>query len=185
MNITQTPEPATVRPTRRIGTFDMMVVVEESHTDSLEITQHPVQEGAEVSDHAYLKATSVNVRAVFNDETMPLEDLYTALRDFQAEREPFDVVTGKRIYKNMLIKTLGVTTDKDKENILAVNFELQEVIIVSVEVATVPPRSKQKSPAKTSGTQNAGSKSAKEDTSKNEPKKRQSILRSAKPLFGG
>lgn len=179
--ITQTPEPVTVRPQRSIGTFTTMVVVEEQGTDDLEITEHPVQEGAVIADHAFLKPVEVSIKAVFGDDEMPLSEIYERLLRFQNEREPFDVVTGKRIYKNMLLKSIGVTTDRTTENILAVTFTCKEVIIVTVEVATVPPRAKHKQ-AGTSGTQKAGAKSAKED--KASPQKQKSILKSISAVKG-
>jgi hypothetical protein len=38
--------------------------------------------------------------------------------DLQNSRVPFDVVTGKRIYTNMLIRALEVTTDRTSENVV-------------------------------------------------------------------
>lgn len=175
--ITETGQRATIRPQRRIGEFTAMVVIEENGTDSLEITKHPVQEGAVIADNAYVKPADVTVKALFDDETMPLDELYTKLREFQALREPFDVVTGKRIYRDMLCKTLAQNTDRETENVLSLTFTLEQIIIVQVEITTVPPRSKQKSPGSTGATQKAGSKSAQEDK---KPKRQQSILASAR-----
>jgi len=155
-----------------------MCVVEEAATDELEITKHPVQDGAQISDHAYIKAADVKIKALFTDDELPLTETYKKLLELQSSRILFDVVTGKRIYKNMLMKSLSSTTDAETENILSVNFSLEEVLIVQVEVTSVPPRAKQAQPARTSGTQNAGSKSAK--AVENKPKRQQSILASAR-----
>lgn len=175
---TQTPSPVVVRPQRRIASFTAMCVVEEVGTDELEITKHPVQEGAQISDHAYVKAADLKIKALFDDELLPLNEIYKKLLELQASRILFDVVTGKRLYKNMLMKSLSQTTDADNENILSVSFSLEEIIIVQVEVTTVPPRAKQANPARTGGTQNAGAKSAK--VVENKPKRQQSILASAR-----
>ena len=56
---------------------------------------------------------------------------YKQLLSLQASREPFTVITGKRIYKNMLIRNLSVVTDQDTENVLVVSADLQEIIIVN------------------------------------------------------
>ena len=48
----------------------------------------------------------------------PKELYHQELLNLQRNRIPFDVTTGKRIYNNMLIKTLEVTTDKSSENVL-------------------------------------------------------------------
>ena len=180
MSITQTPEPAVIRPQRRLGEFDGYVIVEEQSTDSLEITQHPVQDGSSITDHAFLLPQELTMRIMYDDAQRPLQETYEKLRKLQSDREPFDVITGKRIYRNMLIGALTETTDKETENILYLTMTMQEVIIVQVEVTTVPPRAKQKSPARTSGTSNAGAKSAKAPAN-NSPKRQQSILASARP----
>lgn len=174
---TQTPQPVVVRPQRRIGSFTAMCVISETAKDELEITKHPVQEGAMISDNAYVKPSDVSIKVVFNDDEKPLQETYRLLLELQALREPFDVVTGKRIYKNMLMKGLGQTTDAENENVLSIDFTLEEIIIVQVEVTTVPPRAKQATPAKTGATQNAGAKSAK---AVEKPKRQQSILASAR-----
>lgn len=175
---TQTPSQVVVRPQRRIASFTAMCVVEEVGRDELEITKHPVQDGAMISDHAYVKAADLTIKVLFDDDQLPLDEIYKQLLELQASRLLFDVVTGKRIYKNMLMKSLSQTTDAEKENILSIDMALEEIIIVQVEVATVPPRAKQAQPARTSGTQNAGAKSAKANG--DGPKRQQSILASAR-----
>lgn len=151
---------ATVIPRRSIGPFNATVTIEEVASDDLEITQHPVQQGATITDHAYLKPAFLGVRVLFNADDAPLAETYEKFRQLQASREPFDVVTGKRAYKNMLIKSLGQTNDALTENILSLSLELQEIFIVQIETTTVPPRANQKTPGKTGATENAGQKSA-------------------------
>jgi hypothetical protein len=82
------------------------------------------------------------------------------LLSLQARREPFDVITGKRFYRNMMFKSLTQITDRYTDNVLSITATLQEITIVSVDTATVPARDKQKNPAKTGQTEKAGSKSA-------------------------
>jgi hypothetical protein len=161
MSVTSTPQPVVIRPKRRIGEFVGMCTIDESGVDELEIAKHPIQDGAQVSDNAYVKSATLSINAQFNDNDAPLAEVYTRLRALQAKREVFDVVTGKRLYKNMLMKSLSQTTDKTTENTLSVSFTFEEIIIVQVEVTNVPARAKQSNPAKTGATQNAGAKSAK------------------------
>lgn len=151
---------ATIIPRRSIGPFNATVTLEEIASDDLEITQHPVQQGATITDHAYLKPATVSIKIMFNAADAPLAETYAKLRQLQASREPFDVVTGKRAYKNMLFKSLGQTNDAQTENVLSISAELQEIFIVQVETTTVPPRKQQANPGKTGATENAGQKSA-------------------------
>lgn len=152
--------PATIIPRRSIGPFNATVTLEEIASDDLEITQHPVQQGTTITDHAYLKPATVSIKIMFNAADAPLAETYAKLRQLQASREPFDVVTGKRAYKNMLFKSLGQTNDAQTENVLSISAELQEIFIVQVETTTVPPRKQQSNPGKTGATENAGQKSA-------------------------
>ena len=172
MSLFEPPIPATIVPRRSIGPFNATLTIEEVASDDLEITQHPVQQGAAITDHAYLKPATVAVKVVFNDEDAPLAETYTKLLQLQAGREPLDVVTGKRAYKNMLIKSLGQTNDLMTENVLSISMQLQEILLTSVEVVTVPERSKQANPGKTGATEKAGQKKAQTVT---EPKKRSAL----------
>lgn len=147
--LTKSPQAVYVRPTRSIGGITMDVTVEENHTDELEITEHPVEQGAAVVDHAYVKPSTVTIKAGVSDASNKATAgdkrsvaVYNALLKLQGTREPFDLVTGKRVYKNMLIKSLAVVTDQATENVLMVTAELQQIIIANV-VAVAVPRSRQ------------------------------------------
>jgi hypothetical protein len=163
--LTKSPQAVFVRPTRSIGGIIMDVTVEENHTDELEITEHPVEQGAAVVDHAYVKPSTVTIKAGVSDASSKATAgdkrsvaVYNALLKLQGTREPFDLVTGKRVYKNMLIKSLAVVTDQTTENVLMVSAELQQIIIAHV-VAVAVPRSRQKS-RKTNATTDKGEQQA-------------------------
>jgi len=159
--LSQSPSTVYVRPQRSIGGMVMDVVVEETHTDDLEITEHPVEQGASVTDHAYLKPAALTIRAGVSDSggagtgDRRCVEYYQKLRELQGKREPFDVVTGKRSYTNMLIKSLTVVTDHENENVLSFTAELRELILVNVQSAAVP-RGRQKWGKKTGGVDQKG-----------------------------
>ena len=174
--------PVYVRPQRSLGGLYPDVVIEETHEDSLEITEHPVEQGAAVSDHAYLKPVVVTIRGGVSDAKdsggdRPSLEFYEKLRDLQARREPFDIITGKRAYKNMLLESLSVTSDADTELSLIFTAQCREVIIVSAQAASVPPRSRHAYPGKTGGISERGSQQASEQTGAAAEKKK-SILAS-------
>jgi hypothetical protein len=158
MSIQDVPIPALIAPTRNIAGFFATVTIEENATDDMEITQHPVQEGATITDHAYVKPAQVSIKMLFNDHDLPLRDTYAQLLALQASAVPFDVITGKRQYTNMLFKSLSQTTDHLTENVLSITAQLQQILIVSLSIVTVPARAKHKNPGKTGGTDNAGKK---------------------------
>lgn len=171
--LSQSEGTVTLRPQRSLGGIAFDVVVEEQHEDTLEITEHPVEHGASISDHAFMKPAAVTIRAGISDGSGSVAgekagvSVYEALQALQKARQPFDVITGKRKYRNMLIETLTVLTDADSENALVVTADCREVIIVKTQTAFVPPRSRHRNAGKTGGTANKGQKQA----------KRQSILK--------
>ncbi len=149
-----------VKPVRKIGTISVNVVVSENTNDTLTITKQPVQQGASITDHAYKEPTVFSHTIYFRDNlSLSLSKIYQNLLDLQVSRVPFDIITPKRIYHNMLMASLGQTTDKNTENCLAINASYQEIIIVPITTTTVP-RTQQKNPGTTGATQNAGKKSA-------------------------
>lgn len=151
---------ASFLPKRSIGPFFATITIEESSADEMEITQHPVQQGAAITDHAYSKPSSVDISVQWSDESAPLAETYKKLLDLQASREPFDVVTGKRLFRNMLIKSMRQTNDAQTENILSIALSLQEIFITAIEVVSVPAdRKKQKDAGKTGKTEKSGKKS--------------------------
>lgn len=161
-----------VRPKRTLGGIVFDAVFEENHEDSLSITEHPVEQGAAISDHAYKKPVSVTIRAGASDSGGGLiggavrsitgekrsVSVYEQLRKLQDSREPFDIVTGKRAYKNMLIETLSVSTDATTENALIVTADCREVIIVRTVITSVPPRERHSNGSKTGAISEKGNK---------------------------
>jgi hypothetical protein len=166
------PELATVRSVGGI-TFD--VTVEERHSDKLNITAHPVQTGADISDHAYKLPQEVTItvgKGALGDANAP-RDVYKKVRELQESREPFDITTGKREYKNMLIRDISETTSTDTENSLVLTLDCVEVILVETQKVSVP-ASAQKHAAVTQSSQKGGEKQA---TNANDNKGARSISR--------
>lgn len=157
-----------LRDGRQIGGIIPDVVVEESHSDTLTITDHPVEQGAPITDHAFKNPAEVTMRIGWSESSLALggvisgivsgsllsgglktvRDIYEDLLKLQASRKPFGLSTGKRRYENMLIKSLSVTTDGASENALVATVVLRQVIIVQTKAATLK-ASSQANPAKT------------------------------------
>jgi hypothetical protein len=145
---------------RQIDTIEVDVIMSEDTSDVLTITKQPVQQGATITDHAFMEPTVLNMTVFFKDSFFTsLSETYEKLRKLQSSRVPIKVTTPKRTYTNMLIATLRNTTDKNTENCLSISMSLQEVIRVSVTTTQVE-RTKQRNPGTTGATQKAGNKSA-------------------------
>ena len=150
---------------RSIGGIVPDVVAEEVGRDTTFVTNHPVERGAAISDHAFMMPVEVEMRCAWSDSTAGFQGyselIYGALQSLQAAREPFTVLTGKRLYTNMLVVGLEVTTAAATEYALFVRVLLREVIITNTQMAsTGGGAGGQASPARTGGTTNSGTRQA-------------------------
>lgn len=155
-----------IKPKRSLGPFTAQVTLEETHNDDLEITEHPVEQGARMTDHSFMRPASLilhlgwsnsqsaaglisGLTSIVNDTIRGVQsmitgnspnqvkEVYSKLLELQKKREPFDVFTGKRVYNNMLIKSLSVSTDAKTEHSLLVTAHLQQILIVTTRTLTV------------------------------------------------
>ena len=177
-----------VRPKRNIGPFVAHVTLRESHDDEMEITEHPVEQGAAIADHAYKRPASVVIECGWSNSPQTagvldavvnsvkgtvagvqsiitgnapnsIRDLYAKMLQLQVGKTPFDVSTGKRSYSNMLIRHITVVTDPKTENALLMTIQLRQVLIVSTQTLNVSaPASQQSSPESTAPPVNLGTK---------------------------
>jgi hypothetical protein len=129
----------------------------ERHNDQLQITDHPVEIGAQISDHAFVRPMHVDLEIVYGETwTESIKDFYAKFLTLQSSRELFNIVTGKRAYSNMLVEHLESSTDKRTENILILTLRCRQVIIVETRT-TQPSKDKQANPGKTAAPTNKGS----------------------------
>lgn len=149
---------------RSIGGFVADITIEEQHSDELIITDHPVEQGATITDHAYKKPAGLIIRPAWSNSSIQsegnpnyIQDVYNNLLELQASREPFDVITGKRFYSDMLMAGLNLATDEKTENALFIVVSIREIIIVQTQTVTVAPKSAQSQPESTNATVNRGS----------------------------
>ena len=96
--------------------FDATIRAE--HTSSLRMTEHPIQSGANIVDHAYMLPNSLVMEIGMSDvmdSFLPGQwpaayksvRAYEKLKELQKERLPLQVVTRFGIYQNMLIEQLN------------------------------------------------------------------------------
>ncbi len=152
---------------RSIGGFVADVTVEESHEDELAITDHPVEQGAVITDHSVKRPAQLTVRLGYSNSSLSafgnpnyVQQVYSAFLALQANREPFDVLTGKRFYTDMLIRRLSTTTDERTENALMMTCEMRQIIVTSTQTVTLPPSQNMKTPAANAPTIDTGTKAA-------------------------
>lgn len=149
---------------RQIGTLIPDVVIREAQRDEMVITDHPVEIGAAISDHAFLRPVEVEMQIAWSDSSGGYvgyaRDAYDELRQLQRQREPFTLTTGTRRYQNMLISSITLQQDEKTANIVAITVRLREVIIVRTKT-TGAAKSAQANPAKTGATAQLGTQQLK------------------------
>jgi len=153
----------------------------EVHRDTLEISDHPIEQGAAISDHAFKRPAEVviecgwsntpslpggirgtatalignaipiagaalaaldtigTVQSLMNGNAVDqVRATYQQLLELQSSRIPFDIYTGKRVYKNMLFRELMTTTEAATENSLLITATCRQVILVATRTVTIP-----------------------------------------------
>ena len=152
-------------------------VVEEQHDDDLEITDHPVEQGAAITDHAFKRPAKVTLTLGWSNspslaaqiisagtaaqsslngsQIEQIKTVYQNLLKLQSSRAMFTLYTGKRVYSNMVCKTLSTSTTSKTENSFVVTLVCQQIIVVNTQTVTLA-KSVQKNPSQTASPVNKG-----------------------------
>lgn len=131
--------------------FDAVFNVDTEH--SLTITQHPVQTGANISDHAFVNPIRMTMQVGVSDcmayrsgadyggdgDTKSVE-AYRLLCKLQELRTPMQVVTRLNTYQNMLIESIDVSDDVSTLCALKATVNLVQVLVVNVGTEKVSAR---------------------------------------------
>lgn len=142
-------------------------VVIELHRDELIMTEHPVEQGSVIADHAYKVPQVVELEygwsgsppnsfAVRTDKF--LRDIYDQLLQLQKNRTLVSVSTGKRDYQSMLIQSVQEETSKETENAMIIRAVCREVILATVSTFILSDSSVQAQPQNTAQTTEEGQK---------------------------
>lgn len=172
--------------------FSFDAVIRESHHSELEITDNPLETGVVASDHAFMRPLRLDIEAMVGDcwlhaldeNGQPVEDVWESgagrsvnafalVQELQRLAEPFSVQTGLRLYTNMVVLTLDADQDAPTATALLFRASLREVIRVTTETVTYPPRKSGKPARQASKKVSAGEKQAVEPST---TAKKQSIL---------
>lgn len=129
---------------RSIGDIQVMCAIKEEHHHELAVTQHPVEQGAQIADHAYVLADKVVLTYGWSDSFNTrgggfgfAKATYDALLALRNTRAPFTLVAGQRTYDNMLMTLLVVPTDVEAPNAVRATIHCQQVILVEAETAQI------------------------------------------------
>ncbi len=155
-------------PTRRASIFvqdtpsevlEFDASVSETHSGDATVTDHPVEEGGDITDHVRRSPESIQINGIVSnhpiiaavddelnaqpsvpdgDPSSRAEDAYDFLRKGKDAGTVWGLSTTLRDYSNMVITALSVVRDKDTGNIVDVNLTAREIIIAQTETVDVP-----------------------------------------------
>lgn len=145
---------------RSLGGLTFTVTISEVEKQTAKLTDYPVEDGVNYSDHVILAPREVTVQVgqgVDDAESDPRDKL-DKLRELMTKREPIELYTGKSYYKSMIITSISTTTDAKTETVMIASVTLREVRIAQTQAAAVPVISKkrQKQPKKTQASTKRG-----------------------------
>jgi hypothetical protein len=122
--------------------FDAFIT--EEHTSELVMTKHPVQNGAPISDHAYMLPVRLILEVVVSDAVdnfyryqflsgdSKSTSAFQILKALQSSLRPLQVCTKFGIYKNMLITREVTQADNKSINSLTCIVYLEQIISADV-----------------------------------------------------
>lgn len=135
-----------------IGSWFFDAYLSIAHVSNLKITEHPVQTGANISDHAYLEPKELTIEVGMSDVAKDIIDgqfsgswsrsvkAYEKLRELQSQRIPVDVLTRLGLYKNMMITALSVPDDYKTLYGLRASVTMKEILVATTRTVKISAR---------------------------------------------
>lgn len=136
-----------------IDFLDFDAVPTITYSDGAAVTEHPIEEGADVADHIRLLPKELRLEAVVTDSPIVFartlsepadrpDAAYAILLDILDEKTPVDVITTRRSYENMVLSNLSVTRTASDGDGMRFVMAFRQVRFVDTEtteaVATKP-----------------------------------------------
>ena len=127
--------------------FDGFMQVE--HNIELQTTSNPVETGASVVDHAYVKPAELVMKVMMSDVHQSLVpgqftgasfrsvNAWQVLRKLQSDRIPMSVFTRLGLYTNMLITKLTASDTAETFRALSAEVTLREIPVARIKTVKI------------------------------------------------
>lgn len=147
-----------------LGKMFFDAVFSTEHTSNVTVTEHPVQVGAPISDHAYQEPDEVTVEIGMSDAMSGVGsdhsvNAYNTLRQIMAKREPVKLVTRLWTYPNMVLTSISAPDDQTTMYGLRATLMFRSINLVRVSVIQVQQTVTAAKPSSTSASTAAAKKS--------------------------
>jgi hypothetical protein len=141
-----------------VGGMYFDAVIKEEHTSELTKTEHPVEVGANISDHAFVMPKALMLEVAASEcgtgsgayAGSPIA-VYQRLIELQEAIEPLHVTTALRSYDNMLVMSVVSPRDYTTVHAMRATILLEELILVDTQNVKIGARASS-DPQKTSET---------------------------------
>ncbi len=119
------------------------------HSRQVEITENPVETGASIVDHAYVKPAEVTITVLMSDVHQSMVagqfsggysrsvSAWTILTKLQEDRIPMSVLTRLGLYSNMLITEIRADDTAETVHGLQADVTLKEIPIARVKTVKI------------------------------------------------
>jgi hypothetical protein len=113
--------------------------LEESHNYTANITDYPQENGFYVQDNVWLEPFKLNIKGIVSDtQLVPfgsdfgilqrrVDDVYDSLMALRDNRDVFQVMTGLKIYQNMIFTSLTLERDQETGYSMRISAEIKQL----------------------------------------------------------
>lgn len=149
LDLTAGPIKSFVYARTNIGGWFFDAFLQNTHTSTLTVTQHPIQTGSSVSDYAFLQPRTLSMNIGMTDVAKSFipgqfdggssrsVEAVKVLRQLQQLRIPVQVYTRLGLYQNMLVQNLSAVEDNTTTNAARITVDLQELLVATVTTVKV------------------------------------------------
>lgn len=150
---------AVFAPPAAAPVFPNAQAVKAKVTENSKLMQHPVEDGATITDFRIIEPVVVELSVVV--DAVDYRSVYQQIKKIFLAATLLSVQTKADTYTNMLLEAMPHEEDPAMFDTIALNLKFQQVIIVAAQFGTLPP-AKVKRP-KDASTVNKGEQPAQEE----------------------
>lgn len=149
-----------------IDGFEIDAAAQEEHSFDSEVTEYPVEKGADIADHVRSRPIVVTIEGIVSDTPLgslrerritefgdPLvagdvsEGMFAKLQKIRDAREPVTIVTSLRKYDNMVLQSISIPRDATTGDALRFRAQFIQIVLVTnarTVIRTAEPGGKKK-----------------------------------------
>ncbi len=139
-----------------IDGFEIDATLAEDHAFDSEVTEHPVEIGADITDHVRARPIEVTIQGLVSDTpigalaerrgfdgvsepaALPSDVAFSNLLGIRDAREPVTITTSLKTFENMVLESLSVPRSARTGHALEFTARFRQVELVTNQRTTVP-----------------------------------------------